>query len=183
MTESVKLKAGRSTRKKDAAPRGVFHPRLGLWGIRFTCGAGCVHEETVGPINGDAIRAYHQRRKRACHEPGWCPKIERAQARAAAKALAARERERLTFREYAKRYLVWAKDQHRSYETTRGQVEALIGAFGDRKLDEITTTDIERFLAGLRQGWSSPSRRKLTPATVNRYRDRLSGMFRRSVRW
>lgn len=183
MKHLVNSDPSRNTRKKDNAPRGVFRPRSGVWGIRFTCGAGCIHEETVGPIKGDAVRAYHERRNRVHDEPGWCPRIEREQARAAAKALAARERERLTFRGYADRYLRWAEDQHRSYQTTKSQVEALIEVFGDRKLDEITTADVEPFLAGLREGSSSPSKRKLTPATVNRYRDRLSGMFRQAIRW
>lgn len=45
---------------------------------------------------------------------------------------------------------------------------------GDRSLDTITTAEIERFLHGLMDG--------RTPATVNRYRDQLSGMFKRALR-
>ena len=66
--------AKRNTRKKDKAPRGVFQPRKGLWAVRFTCAAGHVHEETIGPIKGDAVNAYHDRRQRTLAEPGWCPR-------------------------------------------------------------------------------------------------------------
>jgi hypothetical protein len=39
-----------STKKGDAdAPRGLFHPPSGGWAIRFTCGAGHIHEEKIGP--------------------------------------------------------------------------------------------------------------------------------------
>lgn len=48
-------------------------------------------------------------------------------------------------------------------------------------MDEVTTADAERFLAGLREG-RSPSERALSNSTVNRYRDRLSGMYRRAIR-
>ena len=87
----------------------------------------------------------------------------------------------MPFRDYAKGYLEWARTHHRSYTTTRGQVEALINVFGNRKLDEITTTDVERFLARLAEG-GSPSKRALSAGTLNRYRDRLSGMFKRAMR-
>jgi hypothetical protein len=58
-------KGGWSTKKRDAAPRGVRRHPSGVWGIRYVCGAGCPHKERVGPIKQDAIRAYHQRRARA----------------------------------------------------------------------------------------------------------------------
>jgi site-specific recombinase XerD len=48
---------------------------------------------------------------------------------------------------------------------------------GSKKLDEITTADVERFLASLREG-----ERAVSPASVNRYRDLLSGLFKRALR-
>ncbi len=170
-----------STRKKDQAPRGVFRHRSGVWAVRFTCAAGHIHQERVGPLKSDAVRVYHERRARVLDEPGWCPAVERRQERARVLREQVRERARMAFRDYGKQYLVWAEVHHRSYETTRGQVEALIAAFGDRKLDEFTTADAEGFLTGLREG-RSPSERPLADATVNRYRDRLSGMFKRALR-
>jgi len=171
----------RDTRKKDQAPRGVFRHRSGVWAVRFTCGAGHIHQERVGPLKSDAVRAYHDRRGRTLDEPGWCPTVERRQERARVLREQERERARITLRDYGKQYLAWAESHHRSHETTRGQVEALIAALGDHKLDEITTAECERFLAGLKEG-QSPSRRPLADATVNRYRDRLSGMFKRALR-
>jgi len=40
---------------------------------------------------------------------------------------------------------------------------------------------VERFLARLAEG-GSPSKRPLAAGTLNRYRDRLSGMFKRAMR-
>jgi site-specific recombinase XerD len=48
---------------------------------------------------------------------------------------------------------------------------------GRKKLDEITTADVEYFLASLREG-----ERAVSPASVNRYRDLLSGLFKRALR-
>jgi integrase len=48
---------------------------------------------------------------------------------------------------------------------------------GPKKLDEITTGEVERFLDGLNRG-----ERALSPASRNRYRDLLSGMFKRAQR-
>jgi len=99
----------------------------------------------VGPLKSDAVRVYHERRARVLDEPGWCPAVEQRQARVRVLREQAQERARMTFRDYGKQYLDWAETHHRSYETTRGQVEALIADFGDRRLDEITTADAERF--------------------------------------
>src|SRR5438046_6974347 len=86
-----------SRRKKDQAPRGVFRHPSGVWAVRFTCGAGHIHKERVGPVKSAAIRTYHERRARALAAAGWCPAMERQHARAQAEADAARERARITF--------------------------------------------------------------------------------------
>jgi len=51
----------------------------------------------------------------------------------------------------------------------------LLLVFGDKKLDEITTADVERFRDSLLD-------EDVSRATANRYRDLLSGMFRRAIR-
>ena len=48
---------------------------------------------------------------------------------------------------------------------------------GDKRLDEITTADLERFLGSLMEGSGA-----VAPATRNRYRDLLSGLFKRAQR-
>jgi integrase len=171
----------RDTRKKDVAPRGVFRHRSGLWGIRFTCGAGHVHEEKVSPVKGDASRAHATRRQRAYAEPGWCPAIERRQARERAQVEAERERQRVTFKTYAQDYLAAWTQGHLSHKTAKTEVDWLAKALGERALESIAAPDIEELLAGLRAG-RSPSGRALSGAAVNRYRDRLSGMFKRALR-
>src|SRR5215467_2073867 len=91
-----------SRKKKDAAPRGVFRHPSGVWAIRYACGAGCAkHEERIGPLKSDAARAYHDRRARAHAEPGWCPAVERREARERVRAEKSRQRARMTFPQYA----------------------------------------------------------------------------------
>src|SRR5678815_2940525 len=92
-------KDGHDTHKRDDAPRGVFRPRAGLWGIRFTCGCGRLHEETIGRVKKDAVDAYYARRARVKQEPAWCP---RSAKRAPAPP----------FKTYAEDFIAWAKQHH-----------------------------------------------------------------------
>jgi hypothetical protein len=161
-----------STKKKDAAPRGVYRHASGVWAIRFVCGAGCLHKERVGPIKQDAIRTYHDRRSGAHDEPGWCPAVEREQARADARSAQAR---RMTFRQYAEQdYEPWAKLHHRGWRTEESRITAMVTALGDLMLDAITPAEIERFLDGLLKDRA--------PATRNRYRTLLHAMLNRAKR-
>ena len=164
----------RSTRKKDPAPRGIFRHRAGVWAARYTCGAGHIHQERVGRLKSDAIRVYHERRARVHDEPGWCPAIERRDARARARLEADRERRRVTFREYTKTYIEYAKAHKRSWESGVGRLALCSERFGDRQLDEITPLELEQFRDSLLDTRSR--------ATVNRYRDLLSAVFKRAVR-
>lgn len=168
----------RRGQKKDKAPRGVFRHPSGAWAIRYACAAGCAkHEERIGPLKSDAERAYHARRARAHAEPGWCPAVERRHARADAREEQRKQRTRVTFAEYAREYSAWASVEHRGWRTEKDRIKRLVGVFGSRKLDEITTAEIERFLDGMRRGDHA-----LSAASRNRHRDQLSGMFKRGVR-
>ncbi len=155
-----------SRKKKDAAPRGVRRLPSGVWAIRYTCGAGHLHKEKVGPLKSEAIRAYHHRRARAQRESGWCPAVEREQTRAEA------ARPRVTLRQYAADYLAWAQTHKRSWTRDRSRLTRQLAALGDRHLDEITTVEVEAFLDAL----------PLSGATRNRHRDLLSAMYKRAVR-
>jgi integrase len=166
-----------SRKKKDNAPRGVFRHPSGVWAVRFTCGAGHLHKAKVGPVKGDAIRAYHDRRARAHAEAGWCPATEREQARTRATAERARERSRVAFRQAADDYATWWATTNRSIKTTRGELRRMKEHFGDTMLDAIDAASIERFLSAIRTGKDA-----VAAPTVNRYRDRLSGLFKRAVR-
>jgi site-specific recombinase XerD len=172
-----------SRKKKDDAPRGLFRHGGGGWAIRYTCGVGHIHEEKVGPIKGDALRAHAARRTRCYAEPGWCPARERTQAREQAQAAAAQVASRMRFRQYAEEfYLPWALlKRRRSYKTIRTEVTWLVSVLGEHWLSTITPTQLERVLDDLQRGLS-PSGRSLSGAAVNRYRARLSGMFKRAMK-
>src|SRR2546425_724009 len=163
-----------STKKKDSAPRGVYRHPSGDWAIRFTCGAGHIHKQRVGRVKTEAIRERDARRIRAQREPGWCPTIESQRERIRVRAEQAREEARITFRVYSTGYLEWAKQQKRSWTTDQAQLNTLLPRFGDRKLDEINTSDVERF-----RDWLADRRAR---ATVNRYLALLSGMYSRAIR-
>ena len=171
----------RSTRKKDAAPRGVFRHESGAWAIRFACGAGHIHEEKIGSIKGDAIRVHAARRQRVHDDANWCLKVEGRQARERAREEQERQRTRLTFGEFATDYLTWCQQtdsegqiRKRSWRTIKAELTKLRATFGSKPLDEITTADVERFIDGLLAS--------VCQATANRYRDRLSAMFKRAMR-
>src|SRR5437016_4868114 len=163
-----------STKKRVDAPRGVYRHPSGRWAVRYTCSGGHIHKEKTGPLKSEAERIYHERRNRAQREPGWCPKIETSRARERVRAEQAREMARITFRQCAAGYLEWAKQQKRSWTTDKAQLNVLLPIFGDRKLDQITSADIER----LRDLLSERRAR----ATVNRYLALLSGMYSRAIR-
>jgi integrase len=163
-----------STRKKDKAPRGVYRHSSGDWAIRFTCGAGHIHKQRVGRVKTDAIRERDERRTRAQREAGWCPTIESQHERERVRAEQAREKARMTFSDYAKQYGEWSQQNKRSWRTDDGRIKVLTKRFGDKRLDEITSLEIERFRDSLLT--------KKTKATANRYRDLLSGMFKRAIR-
>jgi len=166
-----------STRKKDVAPRGVYRHRSGMWAIRFTCGAGHIHKDQVGRVKSDAIDARSERRARARREPGWCPLVEARRARDQAKESKRREEARVSFAEHTRDFIQWAKANHRSWAKDDSRLSRVTPVLGDKKLDQITTADIEHFLASLREG-----ERAVSPASVNRYRDLLSGLFKRAMR-
>jgi integrase len=161
--------------KKDDAPRGVFRPDPRTWAIRFRCAVGHVHEETIGPVKQEAIRAHFARRARTLAEPSWCPRVERAQERARAQEAEARAARRMTFRDYVADYGAWAAVHKRGWlRNERYTAERLVLELGDQVLEGITTADVERVLDRLLEG--------RTGATRNRYRDLASGMFKRAVR-
>jgi len=64
----------------------------------------------------------------------------------------------------------------RSWQVEMSRIKRLRAAFGDRRIDQITTSEIDMFLAELRRSGSSPG-------SVNRYRSRLSNMMNRAIAW
>src|SRR5262245_50534606 len=141
-----------TTKKKDKAPRGVYRHPGGNWAIRFTCGAGHIHKERVGRVKTDAIDSRNERHGRAQREPGWCPLVERQHARDEAKQAERRERARVTFADHSKDFIQWATINHRSWAKDDSRLSRVTPVLGAKKLDEITTADVEHFLARLREG-------------------------------
>src|SRR5215471_5905139 len=162
-------------KRGNRLPRGLFWCAPGVYGVRFVCGVGHDHKEPVGALKEDAVRVHHARRARVLAEPGWCPRVERLAAKVRSQADEARERARITFGEYAEGYLKWSETNKRSWTTDRAMLKSrLTPTFGTRKLDEVTTSDVERFRETLAD--------KIAPATANRYMALVSGMFRRAIK-
>src|SRR5262245_60061156 len=90
----------RNTRKRDHAPRGVFRPRKDVWAVRFACGCGRIHEESIGSLKGDAVRAYYARKVKV--REGWCPRQQQ-------------RRTVMVLEDYARDFIQWAKQHHRSW--------------------------------------------------------------------
>ncbi len=149
-----------SRKKKDVAPRGVFAhrsstPKARVWAARFTCAAGHIHEERVGPLKSDAIRVYHDRRARALDQVGWCPTLERKQERARAIAAEAAAKP-LTFGQYAERWQEQTVRPHRKARTVdyyRRMLDLhLVPAFGQMPLTALAPTDVRTLIAAKLSG-------------------------------
>jgi integrase len=80
----------------------------------------------------------------------------------------------MTFQAYAEDYLAWSRTVHRAQRTAKYEVGRLVSAFGSRILGEITPADVEQFVRKLSE--------TLAPPSINRLRDRLSGMMKRARR-
>jgi site-specific recombinase XerD len=165
-----------STRKKVKAEKGLWKqgPKDTTWRIRFTCGLGHPHKERVDTVKGNAEKRLAERRAMVARDPGWCPTVEQERVRARAQVDAARERRRLTFRQYAEDYLTTVRLTHRGWRSDESRINVLVATFGDLMLDHLTTADIERFLDNLLKI------RK--PGTVNRWRILLQSMLNRAKR-
>ena len=92
------------------------------------------------------------------------------------------EAKRIAFGQYADEYLTWCQQadvnghvRKRSWRTIKAEMTRLKLAFGTRALEEIATADVEAFVEGLLA--------TVSQATANRYRDRLSAMFKRAIRF
>jgi site-specific recombinase XerD len=85
-----------------------------------------------------------------------------------------RKQRRTTFRSYATDYLAWSATVHRAQRTAKYEVQRLVSLLGDTPLDEVTPVHVERCVRTLGE--------TLASASVNRLRDRLSGMFKRARR-
>jgi integrase len=189
-----------STRKKDNAPRGVRRHPSGVWMIRYTCGAGHIHKEKIGPIKTAATNAYHDRRARARREAGWCPAIERGQARAQEQqsaiaaetvrsyserwlrtrvALSCRERTLELYASIFRRVILPALDDVPLAELTRQQILDLLAEQGKTR----AANGIKQLLTPLRSMLNAAVEDGTIASTpANRIGRRLRGMATREAR-
>ena len=88
----------------------------------------------------------------------------------------------ITFEDFAKNnYLKWVKQHKRAHRWFTLMVDVLCRHFRGKPLREITTNDIENYLAK-RRGENSLRRIQRAGASVNRERAILSGIFTRAIK-
>lgn len=142
--------------------RGIFEklPGSGVWWIRYADQFGRIHREKIGPKKL-AISAY-QKRKTEVREGRFFP--ERLKRRA------------VSFSEIAQKFLEYSKNFKRSYGHDLCRMETLFRLWRDCLLIDLSPGRIERDLSvcAEQEGWR--------PATYNRYRALVSGLFSLAIR-
>ena len=142
-------------------PRGVFWRNDAFW-IRYADQMGRIHREKVGPFLKQATSAY-QKRKSEVREGKFFP--EKVNARVI-----------VCFAEVAKDFLARSKQTKRSYGHDVGRMENLLRLWREAPITDLSVGRVERDLAALAEQdeWS--------PATYNRYRALVSGVFSLAIR-
>jgi integrase len=146
--------------KRDTKlPRGVFENKGEYW-IRYRDRTGQLHREAVGPLLTQAVAAYQKRRIELREEKFFPEKIK---ARA------------LLFGEIAKDYLKLAKARKRSWRDDEDHLEAL-KALNNVPIAELNPARLEGVISDIAE------EREWAPATFNRHRSTVSGVFRCAIR-
>ncbi|HEV3276306.1 MAG TPA: site-specific integrase [Terriglobia bacterium] len=146
---------------KRKLPRGVFVGKDGLYWIRYADGGGKIRREKVGPYVTQAGAAY-QKRKSEVREGKFFPeKIHRRS---------------LLFEEMAKDFLLHSRQTKRSHGHDAGRMETLLKLWRDCLVVELSAGRIERDLA------ECAEKEEWAPATYNRYRALVSGIFSLAIR-
>ncbi len=144
--------------------RGVYEhpPGSNVWWILYYDQFGKRHREKVGP-KGLAISAY-QKRKTEIREGKFLP--EKVAAR----------RQAVLFEDMLTTYLEeYSKVNKRSYKTDLAMAVRLRREFSGKTLQEITTQDVERLKAKIRQ--------EIAPATVNLHLALLKHLYTKAMEW
>ncbi|MGH9487910.1 MAG: phage integrase central domain-containing protein [Terriglobales bacterium] len=141
-----------------ARTRGIFErpPNSGEWWIRCADADGRIRREKAG-TKANALKLYHKR-KGATLEGRKFPERLRAPAP--------------TFDELADTAPAYSKAHNRSHGDDAGRTALLRKWFGKRPASSITPQEIEQHLS------KEAEERAWSPATVNRYRNTLSLIFR-----
>jgi integrase len=155
-------RSGRQTSGKKH--RGVYEQPLGsnVWWILYYDQYGKRHREKVGP-KGLAIIAY-QKRKTEIREGKFLPEKVNERRRA------------MLFEDMLTTYLdEYSKVNKRSYKTDLAMAVRLRRELSGKTLQEITTQDVERLKAKLKQ--------EIAPATVNLHLALLKHLYTKAMEW
>jgi len=136
--------------------RGISY-RNGVFVFRYSDSQGHEHRIRVPSLHA-ALKLYHE--KRALKPSGGMPPPS------------VLRRGKVKFREIARDALSYADEHKRSARYDHWRMPKLLGWFGERRAESITSADIETKFRD--EPWS--------PATWNRYRALLSLVFRQAIR-
>lgn len=157
---------------KDLAPgqtcwleRGLFARKTKAgeirYGISYMAPNGRRVRETVGPLKSEAKDVLA---------------LRRAEIRQGRYDFVGTKKKAPTFAEFAKTYMEKHAKQHkRSWNDDRYMLKIINRTLGTRRLDSITSWDIEQLKASRRE--------QISPATVNRYIALLKCMFNLAIKW
>ena len=91
-----------------------------------------------------------------------------------------------TFKPAMKEFLSWSEQEHkahpRTYERYKVSSNALLRFFKDKKLDQITPEDIEKFKIARSREKNSRTKKTLRPATINRELACLKALFNFAIK-
>jgi len=146
-------------KQNNKLPRGVFM-RGGHYWIRYKDQRSKIHREHVGPFLTPAKDAVEKRRSEV-RSGTFFP--EKVKARA------------LLFGEIAKDYLKLAKARKRSWRDDEDHLEAVKEALNDVPIADLSPARLEGVLSELAED------REWAPATFNRHRSTVSGVFRCAI--
>jgi len=146
--------------KNKKLPRGVF-VRNGEYWIRYADQHGKLHREKVGPLLEPAKRAVEKRRS-DIREGKFFPDKVRQRV--------------VPFSEIAREFLAHSKQTKRSYGHDVSRSETLLRLWRDCPLPDLSPGRIERDLA------ECAEQEEWKPATYNRHRALVSGIFSLAIR-
>jgi integrase len=147
-------------KEKRKLPRGIYPGKDGWYWIRYTDQLGHIHREKGSPILTNA-KAALERRRDEVRSGRFFPEKVRARA--------------VLFGQVAADYLALAKARKRSWRDDEDHLQAL-KTLNEVPITDLTPARLEAVISDLAE------ERKWAPATFNRYRTSLSGVFRYAIR-
>jgi integrase len=148
-------------KKAGKLPRGIFEGKDGWYWIRYTDQFGHIHREKGSPMLASAKAALERRRDEVRAGHFFPEKIRQHSAH---------------FGELAKEYLKLAKGRKRSWRDNEDHLETLLPILKDVLVTDLTPGRLESVLGDIAE------EREWAPATFNRHRSTLSGVFQLALR-